>query len=67
MYFTQFSGRQRAGKGGKSGVILSRDRGRYIRPVLPKVSVNELIFIVMVSLTCVLSYNVKFQESNLCI
>jgi hypothetical protein len=33
----QFSGRQRAGKGGKSGVIFSRDRGRYIRVVLPKV------------------------------
>merc|ERR1719453_1183209 len=32
----KFGGRQRAGKGGKSGVIFSRDRGRYLRPVPPK-------------------------------
>lgn len=32
----KFSGRQKAGKGGKSGIITSRDRGRYLRPVLPK-------------------------------
>jgi magnesium chelatase subunit D len=32
----KFTGKQRAGKGGKSGVILSRDRGRYLRPVTPK-------------------------------
>lgn len=32
----QFTGRQRAGKGGKSGMIMSRDRGRYLRPVIPK-------------------------------
>jgi magnesium chelatase subunit D len=32
----KFAGKQRAGKGGKSGVILSRDRGRYLRPVTPK-------------------------------
>ncbi len=32
----KFNGKQRAGKGGKSGVILSRDRGRYLRPVTPK-------------------------------
>lgn len=25
-----------AGKGGKSGLIMSRDRGRYLRPVVPK-------------------------------
>ena len=32
----QFGGRQKAGKGGKSGLIMSRDRGRYLRPVTPK-------------------------------
>lgn len=32
----KFAGRQKAGKGGKSGIITSRDRGRYLRPVLPK-------------------------------
>ena len=32
----KFGGKQRAGKGGKSGVIFSRDRGRYLRPVPPK-------------------------------
>ena len=32
----QFGGRQKSGKGGKSGMIMSRDRGRYLRPVQPK-------------------------------
>lgn len=32
----KFGGRQKAGKGGKSGLIMSRDRGRYLRPVVPK-------------------------------
>ena len=32
----KFGGRQKAGKGGKSGLIMSRDRGRYLRPVTPK-------------------------------
>ena len=32
----KFGGRQKQGKGGKSGIILSRDRGRYLRPVPPK-------------------------------
>ena len=32
----KFGGRQKAGKGGKSGLIMSRDRGRYLRPVIPK-------------------------------
>ena len=32
----KFGGRQKAGKGGKSGLIFSRDRGRYLRPVTPK-------------------------------
>eukprot|EP01042_Synura_sphagnicola_P009923 gene9923-12727_t len=32
----KFGGRQRSGKGGKSGQIMSRDRGRYRRPVMPK-------------------------------
>lgn len=32
----KFGGRQKAGKGGKSGLIMSRDRGRYLRPVAPK-------------------------------
>lgn len=32
----KFGGRQKSGKGGKSGIITSRDRGRYLRPVMPK-------------------------------
>jgi len=32
----KFAGRQKSGKGGKSGIITSRDRGRYLRPVTPK-------------------------------
>ena len=32
----KFGGRQKAGKGGKSGLLFSRDRGRYLRPVMPK-------------------------------
>jgi magnesium chelatase subunit D len=32
----KFGGRQKQGKGGKSGLIMSRDRGRYLRPVPPK-------------------------------
>ena len=32
----KFGGRQKAGKGGKSGMLISRDRGRYLRPVTPK-------------------------------
>lgn len=36
MLCKRFLGKQRSGKGGKSGVIMSRDRGRYIRPVTPK-------------------------------
>ena len=35
-YEIQFGGRQKGGKGGKSGLIMSRDRGRYLRPVVPK-------------------------------
>jgi magnesium chelatase subunit D len=31
----KFGGRQKAGKGGKSGILYSRDRGRYVRPVMP--------------------------------
>lgn len=33
---TKFGGRQKSGKGGKGGMIMSRDRGRYLRPVIPK-------------------------------
>jgi magnesium chelatase subunit D len=36
VYSFQFGGRQKSGKGGKSGLIMSRDRGRYLRPVIPK-------------------------------
>lgn len=33
---TKFGGRQKSGKGGKSGLLYSRDRGRFVRPVFPK-------------------------------
>ena len=36
LWILQFGGRQKGGKGGKSGLIMSRDRGRYLRPVVPK-------------------------------
>lgn len=29
----KFGGKQKSGKGGKSGMLISRDRGRYLRPV----------------------------------
>jgi magnesium chelatase subunit D len=32
----KFGGRQKQGKSGKSGLIMSRDRGRYVRSVPPK-------------------------------
>eukprot|EP00595_Chromulina_sp_UTEXLB2642_P000509 CAMPEP_0196761972 /NCGR_PEP_ID=MMETSP1095-20130614/1296_1 /TAXON_ID=96789 ORGANISM="Chromulina nebulosa, Strain UTEXLB2642" /NCGR_SAMPLE_ID=MMETSP1095 /ASSEMBLY_ACC=CAM_ASM_000446 /LENGTH=834 /DNA_ID=CAMNT_0042112145 /DNA_START=82 /DNA_END=2586 /DNA_ORIENTATION=+ len=32
----KFGGRQKTGKGGNSGIIFSRDRGRYVRPVVPR-------------------------------